>query len=401
MPLANTPTTYGSVTRGFHWLTALLVLVLIPFAVIANQLPYDTSEQLALKAYLFSLHKTLGVAVFFVALLRIVWAMTQPKPAPLYPRRRRETLLAETAHWLLYGSLVLAPLSGWIHHAATAGFAPIWWPFGQSLPLVPKSASVEAISYGLHWVFGKVMTATILLHIAGALKHAFIDRDSTLARMISGTAAPASPAPHRSSTKPLLGALVVWAAVLAGAGAFGLYGGHQTTAQAAQLETVTSDWVVQEGTITLAVTQFGATVAGNFADWTADITFNPEINGAISGTAQVVIATGSLTIGSVTTQALGPDFFSATAFPTATFTADLVSQIDGYTAEGTLQIRDTSIPVQMPFRLSLDGDTANVLAELTLDRRDFGIGANMNDEAALAYSVKVTIALSASGTPAQ
>lgn len=106
MPLANTTQSYGGVAKTLHWLTALLILTLIPLGIVANQLPYDTSEQLAQKAWLFSLHKTLGVAVFFVALVRILWAVTQPKPGLLHPDRKVESLAAETVHWLLYGSLV-------------------------------------------------------------------------------------------------------------------------------------------------------------------------------------------------------------------------------------------------------------------------------------------------------
>ncbi|MEX0339096.1 MAG: cytochrome b, partial [Arenibacterium sp.] len=111
MPVSNSTQSYGSVTKTFHWLTALLVLTLIPLGIIANRLPYDTSEQLAQKAYLFSLHKTLGVTMFAVAVLRILWALAQPKPGALNAKRRVEHLLAETVHWLLYGSLVLVPLT--------------------------------------------------------------------------------------------------------------------------------------------------------------------------------------------------------------------------------------------------------------------------------------------------
>ena len=53
--------------------------------------------------------------------------------------QKLERFAAETVHWVLYGALVIVPLSGWISHAAAAGFAPIWWPFGQGLPLVPKA----------------------------------------------------------------------------------------------------------------------------------------------------------------------------------------------------------------------------------------------------------------------
>ncbi|MEP2920982.1 MAG: cytochrome b/b6 domain-containing protein [Sulfitobacter sp.] len=401
MALSNTQTTYGTVTRGFHWLTALLVMTLIPVALIANDLPYDTSEQLTRKAFMFSLHKTLGVTVFFVALLRIIWAMTQSKPAALHPDRKAETLLAETAHWLLYGSLVLAPLSGWIHHASTSGFAPIWWPFGQDLPMVPKSAAVEAISGGLHEVFGKVMLVTILLHIAGALKHHFIDRDATLPRMWRGATAPHAPVTAHHTRKPLLAAIAVWAVTLTGAGLLGFYTPHSSDTPTAELAQVASDWTVQEGSIDIAVTQFGSTVEGSFADWTADISYDPAIVSDLSGTVEVVIATSSLTLGSVTDQAMGPDFFDTGTFETATFKADLITGIDGFVADGTLTIKDQTLPLVMPFRLSVQGENANMSANLTLDRRDFGIGANMDDESSLAFAVDVSITLSATRSAAE
>lgn len=396
MALSNTPTTYGSVTRSFHWLTTLLILTLIPIAIVAEELTYDTSEQLARKAWLFSLHKTLGVTVFFVALLRILWAVTQPKPTSLRPKRKLENFAAETAHWLLYGSLVLAPLSGWIHHAATSGFAPIWWPLGQDLPLVPKSETFAAFAGGLHWVFGKVMIASILLHITGALKHHFIDKDATLRRMITGGSKIAlQPHPHHNKT-PLVAAVGIWAAALAIGGFIGVFTPHSNGGvQAAQLQEVASEWTVQDGSIGIAVTQFGSTVEGQFTDWTADITFDPDVMSGPSGTVDVTIAIGSLRLGSVTDQAMGPDFFNAQEYETASFTADLVTEVDGFMANGTLTIKGESTPVNMPFRLSTTGQDANVQAQLALDRRTFGIGDNMADESALAFAVDVKIELTA------
>ena len=395
MPLSNTTSRYGSVTRAFHWLTALLVMTLIPVAIVAYRLPYETSEQLALKAWLFSLHKTLGITVFFVALLRIVWAVTQPKPAGLHPERKVETFMAETAHWLLYGSLVLSPLTGWIHHAAATGFAPIWWPLGQGLPLVPKSDSVAALFGGFHWLFGIVITVTIALHVAGALKHHFIDKDPTLRRMVGTKAELPQVAPSHQSRAPLGAAIGLWAAVLLSGTAIGAYDGQSVTTQAATLKEVSSDWAVQDGNIGIAVTQFGSKVEGSFTDWTADISFDPTISGATSGNVEVVIAIGSLTLGSVTGQAMGPDFFDATQFETAVFTADIITGIDGFVADGTLHLKGMEVPVRMPFRLSLEDETATVSANLTLDRLDFGIGANMPDESSLAFAVDVSIALTA------
>ncbi|TKA94011.1 cytochrome b, partial [Cereibacter changlensis] len=193
MPLSNTSRSYGGVARTLHWLTALLILTAIPLGWIANRLPYDTAEALAEKAQLFSLHKSLGVAAFAVALARILWALGQPRPAPLHPERRLETALAETVHWLLYLSLLLVPLAGWVHHAATTGFAPILWPFGQDLPFVPKSETVAGIAAAAHWLFARLLILSLVLHIAGALKHHLIDRDSVLRRMTRGEAAPEGP----------------------------------------------------------------------------------------------------------------------------------------------------------------------------------------------------------------
>ena len=139
MTVSNTTTRYGTVTKTFHWLTALFIITAIALGAIANRLPYETNDQLALKAQLFSFHKTLGVLVFIVALGRILWALTQTKPGPLHAERKLETMLAELVHWLLYISLIAVPLTGWIHHAATAGFAPILLPIGLDRPLFHNS----------------------------------------------------------------------------------------------------------------------------------------------------------------------------------------------------------------------------------------------------------------------
>ncbi len=200
MSAQNTARTYGSVTRAFHWSIALLIVTLIPLGLVANRLPFDTGAQLALKGAVFQVHETLGIFVFIIAAARIRWAMTQTRPVPLHPERRAESFLADLVHWLLYASLVLVPLTGWIGHAATEGFAPIWWPLGQGLPFVPKSDAVAHTFASLHIVFGRVLIIVLLLHIAGALKHHLIDRDATLRRMWrgadagSGTATPVPPA---------------------------------------------------------------------------------------------------------------------------------------------------------------------------------------------------------------
>jgi len=395
MPVANTTAQYGAVAKTFHWLTALGILAVIPLGIIANDLPYDTAEQLADKAWLFSLHKTIGVTLFFVALARILWALSQPKPAPLHPDRRTETLLAEIVHWLLYGSLVLVPLSGWIHHAATEGFAPIWWPFGQNLPLVPESLAVSEIAAGTHIVFERVLILSLALHVAGAIKHAVIDKDDTLARMLPGRRVGQAPVAkrHRKLIPPVL-AVTVWAAAIGTGNMLGVFhDGQAIAAEAPALQEVDSDWAVTEGSLGLTVRQMGSDVSGSFADWTADISFDETVSSGVAGSVDVEIAIQSLALGSVTQQAMGPDYFASTQFPTARFNADILTTENGHVAEGTLTLRGVEEPVSLPFNLTLDGDTARVQGTTVLDRRAFDIGAGMTDQGQLGFEVSVTVDL--------
>ncbi|WP_322892662.1 MULTISPECIES: cytochrome b/b6 domain-containing protein [unclassified Yoonia] len=393
MPAANTAQTYGSVTKTFHWLTALLILALVPLGLIANALPYETDAELALKAQVFSVHKTLGVLVFFVALARIIWAVSQPKPGDLNHDKKAQSTLAAVVHWTLYISLFAVPLSGWVHHAATSGFAPIWWPFGQGLPFVPLNETVAESAAALHWLFSKIMIASILLHVAGALKHHFIDKDATLRRMWFGRAdAPQVPA-HRGGFAAPLAAVVIFALATGGAAAAGLFSAHESAPTEA-LATVSSEWTVTEGEIGISVTQLGSDVQGSFGEWTAAISFDPDATGA-AGEVMTTIAIQSLTLGSVTSQAMGADFFDAATFPTATFTGTIIEEAGAYIADGVLAIKGSEMPVSFPFDLVADGDVAQMSGTLTLDRRDFGIGASMADESSLGFAVDVTLAVTA------
>ncbi len=382
-------THYGTVTKAFHWATALLIFAIISLGMIANKMPFETSAELTAKAQLFSWHKTLGVMVFFVALARILWALSQAKPGPLHPERKAETFLAETVHWLLYGSLVIAPLTGWIHHAATSGFAPIWWPFGQSLPLVPKDEVVAHLFGSLHWVLTKVMAAAILLHVAGALKHQFVDRDATLARMWFGRGEMPRVAPHHTALAAPFAAVVVISAASAGAVAMNAARHSGTEAPNAALEEVASEWeVLDGGTLAITVVQLGSEVTGAFSEWTADISFDPDA-GPDFGEVTATIAIGSLTLGSVTDQAMGRDFFDAAAFPTATFSGPITS-VDGQTFEvaGELELKGVMAPVTLAFDLTEEADGIwSVVGRTTIDRLTYGIGVAQNDAGTLGFEV--------------
>ena len=136
-------------------------------------------------------------------------------------------------------------------------------------------------------------------------------------------------------------------------------------------------------------------MTGSFADWTAAISFDETIPVGEVGKVTTTISVPSLTLGSVTQQAMGPDFFDATTYATAVYDAVIQHGADGYEASGTLTIKDVSMPLIMPFNLALNGDDAEMRADFTLDRRSFGIGGTVTDEGSLAFDVKVAIKLTA------
>ncbi|MCA0042821.1 cytochrome b/b6 domain-containing protein [Celeribacter litoreus] len=402
--LTNTPTRYGAAARFFHWAIALLILFDLALGLIGEATPRNADTVARLQT-IYSVHKTLGVTVLFLAILRVIWAMTQPKPVPLHPDRKAETHLAEFVHWALYGAIFVMPLSGWITHAAESGFAPILWPFGQGLPFVPKSESVAHAAGAVHGLSAWIIYITVGLHVAGALKHAIIDRDGLLARMLKGRdAGEAGGRVHASRVIPLA-AVLLWGAGIAMP--LTLPEPPEPTVETEEVEReasvvpetspeMQSDlpiWTVEEGSLGITVAQMGAPVEGSFANWNAQIAYDPK-SGA--GEVSVMIDTTSLSLGTVTEQAKGPEFFNTGAFASATFAGD-ITRVDGtaHEAVGTLTLVGQEVPVTLTFDLTIDGDTATMVGATSLDRRDYGIGSGYEDESTVGYSVEVATALTA------
>jgi cytochrome b561/polyisoprenoid-binding protein YceI len=409
----NSVARFDGTTRAFHWTTAILIVTAFGLGLVANAWPYDTADQLAVKAWLFSAHKTLGVAIFFVSLARIGWALTHRHPPPLHPDRRLETLAAATVHWALYISLVAVPLTGWIHHAATTGFAPIWWPFGQTLPFIAQDARIEHAASTLHLAFTKLLAAAIALHVAGALKHHLIDRDDTLRRMLPGRLALRDAFPVRKSfgksfEKRVAPALALGAFIAAGTIAIGLdqQAGIAAPAQQRSAQDGESEWQVETGELFFTVTQMGSPVTGSFADWSANISFDENALGPEHGSVSVLIDIDSLSLGSVTRQAKGEDFMNAADHPLARFEAEILAaehgddRDAGYIARGTLALAGAEVPVSMPFSLEITGEEAHAQGHVSVDRRDFGIGDTHPDESQVGFTVEIGFTLIATrGAP--
>ncbi|MCP1198165.1 cytochrome b/b6 domain-containing protein [Notoacmeibacter sp. MSK16QG-6] len=412
MRVFNTIERYGVVAALLHWAIAFLILTLLPLGIYMHELPQVSGEEVAQKIWLYSLHKTLGVMVLALAILRVIWAILNRRPAPLHPERRAETFLAETVHWALYAAILATPLAGWFYHAATEGFAPIWWPFGQNLPFIPSDdAELSKIFKSVHAGLAITMIGLVGLHIVGALKHLVIDRDGTLARMVPGwrmgseseaRARLSAERGHNHAPAFLAGLAVL--AVAAGL----IYGiesseDHRDTAAAvsekvpvapsastagenavdaahgAEEGTIAADaaplWVVDQDAskLAIAVDQNGSPTEGVFEDWAATIRFDPEALDKSS--VRVEVAVGSLSMGDVSSTATG--LLKAGEQPTAIWTADSFSKTSDntYEAAGTLELAGQTAPLMLPFTLDIDGDTARMSAQTVMQRLDWSVGA--------------------------
>ncbi len=422
MKAGNDASGYGWVARAFHWSIAVLIIAAIALGLYAANLRDTAQDQIQKIFEAFSLHKTVGIAVLFLGIIRIVWMLTQKKPRHLHPERKLETFTAEVMHFGLYLGMIILPLSGWlVHSAAPGGFARILWPFGQRLPGVPENLALSEKLAVFHEFGWWLLAAMIVLHLLGVVKHSVIDRDATLARM-AGRAATLPEPPevpeHRAVAAPLV-ALALWAG-LAGYSAL-IAQPHSETAPPATTEAPASvpaapavesaastapetgatapasanAWEVESGTLDIAVTQSGSPISGNFANWQATIGFDPE---AGTGHVRVTIDIASLTLGAVSDNAKGPDFLNSAQFPEAVFEGDIAPAAAGgtaYLATGNLTIAGQSLPAALAFDLVITGDQAAAKGGLTIDRREFGIGKNYADESTVSFPVAVTFDLTA------
>lgn len=407
MQASNDQRSYGWVARFFHWTIAALIIAAICLGLYAGALPRGTQDQIAAIFAAFSIHKTVGVAVLFLAVLRIIWTLTQTKPRPLHPNRKVEMFLADAVHWAMWAGMIIMPLTGWIvHSAAPGGFSRILWPFGQRLPMVPESAALAERFGSFHETGWWVLAGLIVLHVAGAIKHALIDRDGTLIRM----AGPHDRAPEPPADRPApmlhllapIAALLIWGVTVAVSYETPETGADLDAAQTeapapalAPTATTIPTWAVQSGALGIEVAQSGSPVSGQFGTWKAQIAYDPDSQ---SGTVDVTIDIASLQLGAISDSATGPDFLNASAHPQATFQGTITPAADGentHLARGQLTIAGKTMPATLPFSLQIDGDAATAKGRINVNRLDYGVGTGYADESTAGFTVKISFDLTA------
>jgi cytochrome b561 len=447
---------YDAVAATLHWLMALAILALIPIGWwMADAVNDPATQQAAYRT--FQIHKSVGLTVLALAILRLGWRLMHPPPPLPANLPAWQAITARATQWAFYAIMIAAPLTGWIY--VSAG-----WAVGPDQPLkvatsyfglfqVPHLFALgeaaettrREVAHQSMTAHGRLAWAALILaalHAGAALKHHFVDRDDTLATMVpflklrGGEAAgkpPGSSAlalglgaialviaaswwlgtPQPRAPAPTAAAIAVEGAPLTPAAPLEAPPGENPAADAAPAVASArpesapaaeiARWTVNPGasSIRFSGTHAGAAFTGRFERWTAEIRFDPQ--NLAASRARVTIATASARTGDATQEGslAEAEWFNPKAFPDAVFETRSFKSLGGdrYEATGTLTIKGQATPVTLPFMLKIDGASADMQAKLTLDRTklDLGLASDAAGEW-VSKEIAVTIAVKATRT---
>jgi cytochrome b561 len=171
---------WSATARTLHWLMALLILLQAIGGWVVEEM--DSSP---LKVDAMTAHKSLGITLLLLLVIRLLWRLTHAAPPPPQGSKWWEILAARLSHTALYLLMIAVPLSGWL--SASTSIIPwkLWWlmPWPRiASPSEDLHEIAEAVHEGLIWA----LAAVLAVHVSAALYHHFVKRDAVLRRMLRG-----------------------------------------------------------------------------------------------------------------------------------------------------------------------------------------------------------------------
>jgi cytochrome b561 len=177
-----------------HWLIAFGIMGVI----VLGSIMADLTPGTALKFELYQLHKSIGITILTLTLVRLAWRLANPVPPLPLTMARWERGVARFTHIIFYVMMLAIPLSGWMMVSASVWNLPTVLYGVVELPHLPVLSTlenkkpVEDALKEIHETLAWWTVGLLILHVAGALKHHFVARDDTLRRMLPWTLVPAA-----------------------------------------------------------------------------------------------------------------------------------------------------------------------------------------------------------------
>jgi cytochrome b561 len=172
---------YSAVARTFHWITAALVLTMLPIGI--AMATFDLGA--AVEDPLYHIHRSIGALVLVITVARLIYRLANPAPPLPSDMAPWQHSAARATHWGLYTLLIVQPIVGWI--ATSAYRAPVlfFWLF-ELPPIWPENRPFSEAMFVVHRSVGVLIAILLTVHIAAALYHRFVLKDAVLKRMVSG-----------------------------------------------------------------------------------------------------------------------------------------------------------------------------------------------------------------------
>jgi len=350
---------YGDVAVIFHWLIAFFIIGLVVIGKYMVGLEPNDPVRFELTQW----HKSFGLTVLFLSVLRLLWRFTHRPPPDPESIPRWQQRIAASVHLLLYGLLFILPITGWIMSSAsplnidTVLFNVITIPHLPPFADLPNKAEIAEAFHEYHELAGNLLILLLLAHIGAALKHHFIDKDTILVRMLPDWAS--------RTFKRKVTALAV--AVVGSSVAVYLYAGSGD--QAALM-------AAGESEVSFVADVTGDDTPGMFADTAVTATIDTQE----PANSSIVAVVNTTSLSSVNAQVEGslPDaeWFDVAGHPEARFESTRIyANTDGtFQVEGNLTIKNTTEALSFPMSLEDEEDKQVARGEFIIDRREFDIG---------------------------
>ncbi len=428
--MTTIPKRYSNIAIALHWALALA----LAFQIGLGWRLDDAADTEKFAAYQF--HKSVGITILVLSLLRLMIRFWKPRPAPAVDNHWAK-LLSKFTHFGLYAFMIGVPLSGWAIISTSRIQVPtmIWGMI--PLPHLPLGRGAHEPAEFVHEWMTYAAIGLFLLHIIGALRHHFALKDGLLSRIM----------PSKTTETPTRAIFATFAAfVLIGAGfVFGRAvlpigtvavastttpqnsaqnaaqnaGGDMPSrvtdalpdekpdlaanmddasaakmvadaeaaalAKTAAAETMAAvpvagkavPWqVAPGGQLGFTASWSGTPIKGRFNSWDADVVFSPDDlkNSRISVTVDLISA--NTDDSERDTSLKGSDFFNIAVSPQARYTSSRITSLGGdrYRADGTLSLRGKSQPVSLAFTLKFSDSDVIVSGSTSLNRTKFGVG---------------------------
>ncbi len=370
---------------------------------------------------MFQLHKSVGILILALTVLRIVVRYWKPRPPKL--EHGWQGTLASAVHVGLYVFMLGAPLTGWALVSTSKVKVPTLIFGVVPLPHLPLPQSVHGLAENGHGLLAWIGIALFVLHVAGALRHHVLMSDGLIWRMVPGRSTAALiglpalilvgtavgkailPAPQAETPPPAANRADYVAE------ADDMPANVSEPADATQPEATNAaapakeeqpagpppTWTVQPGgKIGFSVRNDSDLISGSFSKWTAAIAMDPDHPESADIKVTIDMASASVSDAYKDGMLPGDEFFGVAAHPTAIFTATGAEKTgaNSYTAKGRLTLKGASKPQTIRFTLAGDGTTRKVSGTATVARASFDVG-NGDSSKGLAPQVGVTFSFTA------